>query len=132
MFNNNIVYTRSLETEEAQQKRMEKDKNAQKKRYNALSPNSRRIKNQKKYENRKLKRNSGTKIASVKKEEIRPIVQFKNDIAPIVQEPKLSEYEQIRQRNIEEREKLFQKMKISELKAQATLGIPEDKASKKH
>ena len=74
-----------------------------------------------------------TKIASVKKEEIRPIVQFKNDIAPIVQEPKLSEYEQIRQRNIEEREILFQEMKISELKAQAAVGIPKDKTiSKKH
>ena len=111
---------------------MEQDKKAQEARYDALSPNSRRIKNQKKYENRKLKRNSGTKITSVNKEEITAIVPSKIDIAPIVQEPKLSEYERIRQRNIEERENLFQKMKISELKAQATIGIPKDKTSAKH
>ena len=123
-------FLRSNETEEARQKRKENDKNAQKARYEALSPNSRRIKNRKKYENRKLKRNL-TKITSMKKEEIPPVVQSK--IAPIVQEPKLSEYERIRQRNIEEREKLFQKMKISELKAQAAVGIPKDKTiSKKH
>ena len=97
-----------------------------------MSPNSRRIKNQKKYENRKLKRNLGTKITSVKKQEITPIVQSKIEIAPIVEEPKLSEYERIRQRNIEERENLFQKMKISELKAQAAVGIPKDKTSKKN
>ena len=126
-----LFLIRSNETEEAQQKRKENDKNAQKARYDALSPNSRRIKNQKKYQNRKLKRNSGTKITLVE-EEITPIVQSKIGIAPIVQEPKLSEYERIRQRNIEEREKLFQKMKISELKAQAAVGIPKDKTSKKH
>ena len=127
-----LFLIRSNETEEARQKRKENDKNAQKARYDALSPNSRRIKNQKKYENRKLKKNSETQITSVKKQEITPIVQSKIDIAPIVQEPKLSEYEQIRQRNIEERENLLQKMKISELKAQAAVGIPKDKTSKKH
>ena len=132
-----LFLIRSNETEEAQQKRKENDKNAQKARYDALSPNSRRIKNQKKYQNRKMKRNSGTIITSVE-EEIGPIVQSKNGIAPIIQEPKfqepkLSEYEQIRQRNIEEREILFQKMKISELKTQAAVGIPKDKTiSKKH
>ena len=109
---------------------MENDKNAQQKRYNALSPNTKKLKNRKKYENRKLKRNQ-TKVTSVKKEEIIPIVQSKIDIAPIVQEPKLSEYERIRQRNIEERENLFQKMKISQLKAQAAVGIPKT-ISKKH
>ena len=126
-----ICKPRSNETEEARQKRMENDKNAQQKRYNALSPNTKKLKNRKKYENRKLKRNQ-TKITSVKKEEIIPIVQSKIDIAPIVQEPKLSEYERIRQRNIEERENLFQKMKLSELKTQAAVGIPKDKTSKKH
>ena len=111
---------------------MEHDKNAQQKRYNALSPNSKRMKNQKRTENRRLKRNQ-TKIASVNKQEITPIVQSKIEIAPIVEEPKLSEYERIRQRNIEERENLLQKMKISELKAQAAVGIPKDKTiSKKH
>ena len=92
---------------------------------------TKKLKNRKKYENRKLKRNQA-KITSVKKEEIIPIVQSKIDIAPIVQEPKLSEYERIRQRNIEERENLFKKMKISELKSQASFGISKDKASKKH
>ena len=120
---------RSNETEEARQKRKEHDKNAQQKRYNALSPNSKRMKNQKRTENRRLKRNQ-TKIASVNKQEITPIVQSKIEIVPIVEEPKLSEYEQIRQRNIEERKNLFQKMK--ELKAQAAVGIPKNKTSKKH
>ena len=127
------------ETEEAQQKRKEKDKKAQQKRYNALSPNTKKLKNRKKYENQKLKRDQ-TKITSVTKQEITPIVQSGSEfkkreqicVAPIVQEPKLSEYERIRQRNIEERENLFQKMKISKLKAQVTVGIPKDKTSKKH
>ena len=88
------------------------------------------MKNQKRTENRRLKRNQ-TKIASVNKKEITPIVQSKIEIAPIVEEPKLSEYEQIRQRNIEERENLFQN--LIKLKAQAAVGIPKDKTiSKKH
>ena len=97
------------------------------------------MKNQKRSENRRLKRNAETQICtSVKKnpdfkEEITPIVDSNNvDIAPIVEEPKLSEYERIRQHNIEERKNLFQKMKISELKVQAAVGIPKDKTSKKH
>ena len=53
-------------------------------------------------------------------------------MAPIVEEPKLSEYERIRQRNIEERENLFQKMKISELKAQVAVGSSKNKSSKKN
>ena len=66
---------------------------------------------------------------------ITPIVESGSKfekMAPIVEEPKLSEYEQIRQRNIEAREKLFQELKMSELKAQAVVGIPKDKSSKKH
>ena len=51
-------------------------------------------------------------------------------MAPIVEEPKLSEYERIRQRNIQEREKLFQDLKISKLKSQAAVGIRKDKANK--
>ena len=131
-------FFRSDETVEARQKRMDRDKIAQQKRYDGLSPNSKRLKNQKRSENR---RNAKTKIKSVKKnpdikENIKLIVEsgskFKKReqirMAPIVEEPKLSEYERIRQRNIEERENLFQELKMAELKAQAAVGISKDKA----
>ena len=72
------------------------------------------------------------KIKVVVKKQITDSIQANvEEPAPIIQEPKLSEYEQIRQRNIEERENLFQKIKIPELKAQAAVGIPKDKTSKK-
>ena len=67
--------------------------------------------------------------------EIEPIVESgsKSSNEQIeIEEPKLSEYERIRQRNIEERENLFQKMKISQLKAQVAVGIPKDKTCTKH
>ena len=63
--------------------------------------------------------------------EIEPIIESgsKSSNEQIdIEEPKLSEYERIRQRNIEERENLFQKLKISQLKAQAAAGISKDKA----
>ena len=63
--------------------------------------------------------------------EIEPIVESgsKSSNEQIeIEEPKLSEYERIRQRNIEERENLFQQLKISQLKAQAAVGISKDKA----
>ena len=63
--------------------------------------------------------------------EIEPIIESgsKSSNEQIdIEEPKLSEYERIRQRNIEERENLFQKLKISQLKAQAVVGISKDKA----
>ena len=137
------IFFRSNETETERKRRLANDNEAQKARYANLSPNAKKLRNQRRTQNR---RNAKTKIKSVKKnpdfiEKIAPIDEsgskFEKNVqiimAPIVEEPKLSKYEQIRQRNIEERENLFQKMKISEIKAQAAVGIPKDKTiSKKH
>ena len=41
----------------------------------------------------------------------------KEDIAPLVEEPKLSDIEIIREHNIDERKKLFEELKISQMKA---------------
>ena len=136
------IFFRSNETETERKRRLANDNEAQKARYANLSPNAKKLRNQRRTQNR---RNAKTKIKSVKKnpdfiEKIAPIDEsgskFEKNVqiimAPIVEEPKLSKYEQIRQRNIEEQENLFQKMKISELKAQAAVGSSKNKSSKKH
>ena len=41
----------------------------------------------------------------------------KEDIAPLVEEPKLSDIEIIREHNIDKRKKLFEELKISQMKA---------------
>ena len=79
---------------------------------------------------RKREKRKSQKDSKIKK----PIV--KEDIAPLVEEPKpnvkkslpvddpepkISEYEKFRLKNIAEREKLFQDLKLAELKAKASL-----------
>ena len=110
-----IRITTSIKTEEARKKRKANDKIAQMKRYNALSPNTKKQKNQKKNENRRLR-----KARKNSKPNVNVDVVSMDDINPIIEEPqtssKLSEYEKIRERNIAERTNLFKKLKLDELK----------------
>ena len=110
-----LLLHRSNETEEARKKRKANDKIAQMKRYNALSPNTKKQKNDKKNENRRLR-----KARKNSKPNVNVDVVSMDDINPIIEEPqtssKLSEYEKIRERNIAERTNLFKKLKLDELK----------------
>ena len=110
-----ITFFRSNETEEAREKRKANDKIAQMKKYYALSPNTKKQKNQKKNENRRLR-----KARKNSKPNVNVDVVSMDDINPIIEEPqtssKLSEYEKIRERNITERTNLFKKLKLDELK----------------
>ena len=114
------LYIRSNETDEARNKRKANDKIAQMKRYNALSPNTKKLKNQKKNENRRLRK------ARKNSKMIVDVVSM-DDINPIIEEPqpssKLSEYEQIREKNIAERTNLFKKLKLDQLKKEASKPI---------
>ena len=108
----NILF-RSNETEEARKKRKTNDKIAQMKRYNALSPSIKKLKNQKKNENWRLRK-------ARKNFKINVDLVSMDDINPIIEEPqtsfKMSAYEKIRERNIAERTNLFKKLKLDELK----------------
>ena len=128
-------FHRANETNEETEKRRKADNDARKEKLKEMSPESKR-KHREKDRLRKEKqrdeqrKRSIPKIKVVVKNQITDSIQANvEEPAPIIQEPKLSEYEQIRQRNIEERENLFQKMKIPELKAQVAVGIPKDNAS---
>ena len=85
------------------------------KKYYALSPNTKKQKNQKKNENRRLR-----KARKNSKPNVNVVVASMDDINPLIEEPqtssKLSEYEKIRERNITERINLFKKLKLDELK----------------
>ena len=78
-----------------------------------------------KREKRKSQKNS-KEAKTISKEDIAPLVEVPKQRVkqsnPLVQdpEPKISEYEKIRLRNIAEREKLFQDLKLAELKAKAS------------
>ena len=48
----------------------------------------------------------------------------KKDISPVVVESKLCEYEVIRQKNIMERERLFQELKIAQMKVAVSQNKP--------
>ena len=92
------------------------------KRYNALSPNTKKQKNQKKNENRRLR-----KARKNSKPNVNVDVVSMDDINPIIEEPqtssKLSEYEKIRERNITERTNLLKKLKLDQLKKEASKPI---------
>ena len=95
-----------------------------------MSSNSKRIRNQKRAENRQLKKQNVGKISYpnqnvipkkvTKTESAKKTVVSKDDISPVIMdaEPKskLCYNEKLRERNIQERNNLFKKLKIDQMK----------------
>ena len=110
-----FAFYRAHETEKVQKNRLANDNATQKTKYASLSPNSKRLRNQKRTENRRLKRKE--KFQMWKK-------MWIPKLTILVMCGKLlsnlswwkCDYEKLRERNIQERNNLLEKLKIDKLK----------------
>ena len=97
----------AMESPNSKKSRREKDRIQHALKRANQNPQERMAKNAKDAERKRIKRNA-EKLAKQK---------ASKDIAPVVEEPKLSDIEKIRERNIAERKKLFEELKISQMKS---------------
>ena len=113
------IFFRAQETFEAAERRRSADNVARKNKLQAMSPASKEKHREKDRKRKSLqreeKRKCGKAMPKIK-------VLGKKQIQPIVEDPapKILTYEDIRERNIAERKKLLQDLKIDQLKLAAT------------